>query len=137
MYRSSLFLTALVWCALGSADQIVNVSEAAGAQARRPKGISAATAAYVRAMPTLPSSERLLLLDQFVRSIKDILPRLDLLYITAGHDEDAIAINLVAPGRFTLTPVNRPTFLEDRGVRGGGGAGIRAQPGTTTPTSAR
>jgi hypothetical protein len=56
----------------------------------------------------------------FRESTEDILAKLDLLYITAGHDEGSIAINLAAPGRFTLTPVNGPTFEKDRGVRGGG-----------------
>jgi hypothetical protein len=61
--------------------------------------VSATTLDYVRAMPVRPSDARILLLDRFVRSTEDILAKLDLLYITAGHDEGSIAMNLVAPGR--------------------------------------
>ena len=135
MHRSSLFLTALIWCALGPAGQVANdVSEAARVQARRPKGRRRQRA--LRAMPVLPSPKRLLLLDKFVRSIQDILPRLDLLYITAGHDEDAIGINLVTPGRFTLTPVNNPGSWKTARARRRRSRRSRGRRVLSTPTSA-
>jgi beta-glucanase (GH16 family) len=122
MLRALVVLTVLLAVGTGVVN---NVSEAAGAQrrARVLRSIRAATAAYVRAMPVLPSSERIVLLDKFVRSIEGVLPKLDLLYLTAGHDESSMAINLVGPGRFTLTPVNNPVFVPDSGVRGGGEPG--------------
>ena len=129
MVRSALLFTTLVWSVGTTSGVVSGVSTTAGAaQARVSKQLRPATAAYVRAMPVLPSPERVLLLDGFVRKIEDILPRLDLLYITAGHDERSTALNLVTPGKFSLTPVNNPSFAADRGVRGGG---VTGDPGAT------
>jgi beta-glucanase (GH16 family) len=97
----------------------------ANAQGLLPSGLNGATIRYVRAMPVRPTNERILLLDRFVRTIAVILPKLDFLYLTAGHDEGSVAINLARPGQFTLTPVNNPAFVEDTGVRGG------VEPGNT------
>ncbi len=101
---------AAVFCSLSGATPAMS----------RPDGLDPVTGAYVDAMPVRPAPDRIRLIDRFVSSVKDILPKLDLLYLTAGSDKGSIAVNLVAPGHFTLKPRNDPVFEPDRGIHGDG-----------------
>lgn len=42
----------------------------------------------------------------------------DAMWVMAAHDEQASRLNWIAPGSFTLTAINSPTFTTDRGWAG-------------------
>ena len=79
-------------------------------------------AAFASAMSVAPSAARVALIDAFVRAIKagGLWARLDVLYLIAAHDEQAGRVNLMAPGHYTCTAVNSPSFVADRGFAGDG-----------------
>jgi hypothetical protein len=77
------------------------------------------TAAYINAMTDRPSAARAAVIDGLVTSVSDVLGKLDLLYLTAAHSEDAL-LDVVNPRQFRLTRVGNPDFQVDRGIRGDG-----------------
>jgi len=91
------------------------------AAARQPpqSSVHPITAAYINAMTDRPSAARAAVIDALVRSVSDVLGKLDLLYLTAAHSEDAL-LDVVNPRQFRLTRVGNPDFQVDHGIRGDG-----------------
>ena len=86
---------------------------------RSATNIHPITAAYINAMTDRPSAARVAVIDGFVTSVPDVLGKLDLLYLTAAHSEDAL-LDVVNPRQFRLTRVGNPDFQVDHGIRGDG-----------------
>lgn len=80
------------------------------------------TRALANAMTTPPSAARFALINQTIRALfgAGLWSKLDVLYMLAAHDEQAGRLNWKAPGTFTLTANNSPTFTVDRGFAGDG-----------------
>jgi hypothetical protein len=71
-------------------------------------------------MQMRPTQPRLLLLDAFVRSVSDVLEKLDGLWIPAMHHVQAAKLNVVNPGSFSLTAIGAPSLVVDSGAAGDG-----------------
>ncbi len=69
-----------------------------------------------------PSPQRLKLVSDTIKQMRkcNAWPQLDVFYLLAAHDSQASLINLKNPGRFTMTPINSPTYTVDRGWQGDG-----------------
>lgn len=80
------------------------------------------TRALRAAMTVAPPPGRLWVIDQTIRQLKQhgIWQKLDVFWMLAAHDAQAARLNWKAPGTFTLTAVNSPTFTADRGYAGNG-----------------
>lgn len=81
-----------------------------------------ATQDALGAMETSPGRARAFLIDDLVAALEaaGVWERLSALYLLAAHDEQAARVNLRAPGRYDLTPVNGPAFVADTGYTGNG-----------------
>lgn len=77
--------------------------------------LNAYTSALIAAMSVPPDSTRTDLLDAFFVSTTSIVDKMDLAYFLAGHDSQAITLNIVDPALYTLIPVNSPAFVADQG----------------------
>ncbi len=88
-------------------------------------------------MSSPPTTSRKKALDTLILGLKtqDMWDKFDLLYLLAGHDQQATRINIVYPGRFDLTTSGTLTFTQDRGWTGDGSAS-RLQTGFTPSTNA-
>jgi len=113
----------------GSAWSTALVADRSSGAVRFPNTVPSAyglilpqTRALVGAMSSEPRRARTFLSDDLIAELidEDIWDDLDLLYIMAAHDEQAARINWKNPGTFTLTAVNSPNFLADRGFKGDG-----------------
>lgn len=78
--------------------------------------------ALFAAMTVKPDGSRRKLIDQTVRSLKNsgVWYKLDCLYATAAHAEQAAGLNWIRPGQFTLGIGTVPTFTVDRGYQSNG-----------------
>lgn len=74
------------------------------------------------AMTVQPTRGRKARINEFINRLKaaSIWTKIDIMYVPAAHDEQAARLNWKAPGSFTLTAVNSPTFATDRGFTGNG-----------------
>lgn len=79
-------------------------------------------AIYVAAMSVEPDDTRKALIDAYVGALKTsgVWALLDVLYLLAARDAQSARLNLKAPGTFTGTANNSPTFTTDRGYAGNG-----------------
>ncbi|MCW5719329.1 MAG: hypothetical protein KIS68_16035 [Bauldia sp.] len=84
--------------------------------------MNAEAEAVVTAMAMQPNNARKLLIDTFVGALKaaGVWSKIDAMWVLAAHDEQAARLNWKSPGTFTLTRVNGPTFMTDRGFAGDG-----------------
>lgn len=73
-------------------------------------------------MTVQPSEPLKELYDRFIRELLagGVWPLLDVAWFVAAHDSQAATLNMKAPGTFTLTAVNSPTFTAYRGYAGNG-----------------
>lgn len=96
-----------------------------------------AAQAIFAAFTTPPTTARKAIINTCVLALKaaGIWSSFDLLYFTAAADGQAARINWVNPGTFTLTAVNSPAFVADRGFTGDGAASY-LDPGFTPSTNA-
>jgi hypothetical protein len=80
------------------------------------------TVSLLNRMTTAPGAARRRLIDTCIRALiaSGIWAKLDILYVLAAHDAQAARLNWKAPGSFTLTATNAPTFTSDRGYAGDG-----------------
>lgn len=79
--------------------------------------------AFISAMTTPPTTERKVAIDTFVRALKasGVWPRMDLIYLTAAHDEQAARLNLKNPALYSLINVgDGPDFTADSDFTGNG-----------------
>lgn len=94
-----------------------------GPHARRPGGraLLPATAALAARMTGAPDHSRLLAIDGLISALTaaGLWPRIDALYVLAGHDAQASRLNWVQAA-YDLTAVNSPAFTADRGWQGDG-----------------
>lgn len=74
------------------------------------------------AMTGEPDATRKGVIDTLIRSLKSagVWTLNGVLYLTAAHDSQAAGLNWKLPGTNTLTPVNAPSFVADRGYTGNG-----------------
>lgn len=96
----------------------LSIPEVAG---RARGGVDPATAALVARMTGAPGVARVAAIDALVRALKDsgVWAKLDILYLTAAHDEQAARRNWIADA-YNLAAVNAPGFVADRGFTGDG-----------------
>jgi hypothetical protein len=96
-----------------------------------------AAQAIFNAFTTPPTAARKAIINNCVLALKaaGIWSLFDLLYFTAAADSQAARINWVNPGTFTLSAVNSPAFVADRGFTGDG-ASSYLDPGFTPSTNA-
>lgn len=91
------------------------------------------TTAYVNAMSVTPSSERQIVINDFIKAVKDagIWNKIDVLALHAAHDEQAARINAIDPTEIAekIQEGHRPYyFTVDRGFKaidGGENCGLR------------
>lgn len=102
----------------------------------RSREFDPATEAILASFTTPATPARAVLYNDFVRALKfgGVWPTRDGLYLLAAHDAQAARINLKAPGTFTLTEVNSPTFTADQGYTGNG-SNMRLASGFTPSTA--
>lgn len=83
---------------------------------------NAEASTLVAAMSVAPNNARKLVIDTFVGALKTaaVWTKIDVMWVLAAHDEQAGRLNWKTPASFTLTAVNSPTFLTDRGFNGNG-----------------
>lgn len=76
----------------------------------------------VAAMTVAPGTARKALIDTFIGALKTagVWTKIDVMWVLAAHHEQAARLNWKAPGSFTCTAVNSPTFTVDRGFAGDG-----------------
>lgn len=75
---------------------------------------------WVGAMAVQPSAEREAQMRVFTVSAAAALAKLDVLYITAGHTEQAQNLNVIDTRLFPLVPDGSPAFVADHGIQGDG-----------------
>ncbi|MFZ5686123.1 MAG: glycoside hydrolase family 16 protein [Pseudomonadota bacterium] len=80
-------------------------------------GLHPLTQAWVDAMGTTPSPERLAAYDWFVRMNADLIARCDLFYVTGHRTAEEARVNLADPGRFRLTKAGTGEIAPQGGVR--------------------
>ena len=87
--------------------------------------LEAETVAYLAAMSNQPTASRRAHINAFIRGLKHdgVLARLDLLYLLAGHDDQATRVNIITPGSYTITKINSPRFTTDGGWDSNAAAG--------------
>jgi len=81
--------------------------------------------ALVARMTVQPANGRKALIDSLVGSLKSagVWSKMDCLYVVAAHDAQAARLNWVGSS-YTLTPVNSPGFVADRGYTGDGSTSL-------------
>ena len=81
-----------------------------------------ATQDVLTAFATSPGRARAFLIDDLIAALEaaGVWERLNALYLTAAHDEQAARLNLKTPGMFDLAPVNDPVFTAGEGYSGDG-----------------
>lgn len=80
-------------------------------------GFLAETETLVAAMTTAPSAARKIVINDFIKALKDggVWDQLDLLYVLAAHDSQAARLNWKNPGTYTASVGGTPTFTTDSG----------------------
>jgi hypothetical protein len=75
-----------------------------------------------RNMNVPPEGARKKVIDTFIKGLKadGIWALLDTLWVTAAHSQQASRLNWKTPGTFTLTEVNSPAWVTDRGYTSNG-----------------
>ena len=84
-------------------------------------GFEPETTALIARMAVAPTPERATAMDVLIQGLKgaQVWDKLDILHVEAAHTAQAAGLNWVS-NNFTLTPVNAPEFVVDRGYRSDG-----------------
>ncbi len=80
------------------------------------------TSTLLAAVTSPQPGNRRLVINRLIAALKQtgVWEKLDLLYVLAAADTQAAGLNWKLPGAFSLSAVNSPTFVADRGYTGNG-----------------
>ena len=84
---------------------------------RKRPAFDPASEALFRAMTEQPNNTRKEAIDRYIRGLKEdgVWDNLGIFYVLAAHHEQAGRLNWKDPGTYSLTAVNSPTFVENKG----------------------